>query len=145
MIRGILLSLAAVSLAACSGANEEVSNAEASETYTLNMDDYNQSFAETIGLRIGQDGYEAEDLMRLYVTEVGVGEGARYDISSDQSGNEKQVYARAYDIADDSVRSQEIVAVITIDGATRTVTDIGMRLQCYRAADPESWTAKPCP
>ncbi len=144
-MRIILPILLAGAVTACSPKEVAEDTQATTNEFELNMDDYSREFADHIGLSVGQDGYEAEDIIRLYASTVGTGEGARYDISSVQEGGDKILFGRAFDLADDSVRSQEVVAVISVTGTKRTLTDYGMRIQCWRATDPDEWTTELCP
>ncbi len=144
-MRFILPIILAIAVTACSPKEVAEDTQETAKEFELNMDDYSREYASHLGLSVGQDGYEAEDIIRLYASTVGTGEGANYDISSVQNGTDKILFGRALNLADDSVRSQEVVAVISVEGKTRTLTDFGMRIQCWRAQDPDAWTTELCP
>ncbi len=48
-------------------------------------------------------------------------------------------------LADDAVKAEQHVVEIFLPAATASgVTGYGVRFQCYRAADPDAWTATPC-
>ena len=154
MMRKILAFFLVAGLAACGPADvaqdgpsvEPIAQdrpAQNPQAEAVDLSAYDRDLARFVDLKVGMDGFEAEDVVRLYVTSA-VRDGGNYDVSSRQVGDKKILFGRALNLRDDSVRSEEIMAVISL-GEVRILEDFGMRLQCYRAADPDAWTTDLCP
>ena len=146
-MRTLLPLMMAGVLTACSQASApETPASETDEYFVVNLEDYDRELAGNIGLTVGQDGFEAEDVLRLFVTTAGTSEGSNYDISSTVQDGEKYLFGRAFGLADDSVKAMEFLAVIAVNAdGTRTLKDYGARMQCWRGANPEEWTTNLCP
>ena len=148
-MRTVFAGMSALFLVACSQAgapSDDTMKEPIEQGFMVNLDDYDQDLAGNIGLTVGQDGFEAEDVLRLFVSTAGTEEGGNYDISSTVQDGEKYLFGRAIGLADDSVKAMEFLAVISMNtDGTRTLKDYGARMQCWRGANPEEWTTELCP
>lgn len=105
------------------------------------MDNFSQELAGHIGLETGFDRDSAEAEIRGYFgTTASTGQIPIFQSKKLEDGT-FEIVATRNGLRDDSVKNEQLIARFS----NNILTDYGMRVKCYRAADPEAWTKELCP
>lgn len=102
---------------------------------------FSQDLAAPLGISVGLDRDTAEAEIRGYFTDaLNQGGLPLFNITKTEDGSTRFLATRDH-MQDDSVKAEQLEAIFSDNILTR----YGMRLKCYRVADPEQWLTELCP
>ncbi|MEP6343335.1 MAG: hypothetical protein ABJ275_08470 [Maricaulaceae bacterium] len=133
----------AIMLAACqdSAPSNDIAIKDVSTTSLHDMVNFSQELAGHVGLEIGFDRDSAEAEIRGYFgTTASTGQIPIFQSKKLEDGT-FEIVATRNGLRDDSVKNEQLIARFS----NNILTDYGMRVKCYRAADPEAWIKESCP
>jgi len=105
-----------------------------------NMADFSQMLAAPLGLEVGMDRDTAEAEIRgFFGTTASSGQIPIFQ-SKILADGEFEIVATRNGLADDSVKSEQVVVRFSDD----ILIEYGMRVKCYRSANPDNWTTEIC-
>jgi|GEM_PF-6272293 len=153
----ILSTLAAIGIMACSDApgiqdtvTEKASEIKqkVTEPTVPDMLQYSSELASYLGLEYGDTIDVVKSKIAPDFSKRDSVEGeADYAISVVllDTGN-AVMRATAKNLPDDSLKSQQLAAIFVSQGDNEPqLTEYGLRIKCWRAADPDAWTTQLCP
>jgi hypothetical protein len=111
-----------------------------------NMGNYSKDMASYAQLSVGETMESAVAKIKTHLTPEGEGNMSVTWETLDAGDGVQTFSGLASEMPDDSVRSQEFLAVFKKDGeGVYRLVDYGARVKCWRGDDPGKWTVKLCP
>ena len=117
-------------------------------SYELKSSDlkgYSYDISKYSGVSVGEPMDAAIKQLKKHLTPEGEGNMSVTWETQDQGKGIKIFTGLAQNMADDSVKDQEIKLVLKKDDGEYWVLEHGGRVKCRRGDNQDKWTTKPCP